>query len=281
MVTTAIIVLFGLGFAAAVVLSVASVVLHVEEDPRVEAVTEVLPGANCGGCGYAGCESYAKAVVEKPDVSPDLCCAGGSDVTAKVAELTGKAAGGGMPRVSFRRCDKVGGKVEKKFGYQGVPSCSAAKLVRNGPDACDYSCIGFGDCVRACPFDAMFLQNGVVEVIPEKCTACGSCVQVCPNDVLELIPMQARVMVFCSSQDKGKAVMDVCEVGCISCMKCVKKCPAEVISLKNGRIHIDHEKCLEYGPSCEEICSEVCPRDIMRRLKSHEQVEKELGGQAA
>jgi electron transport complex protein RnfB len=281
MITTSIIVLFGLGLAAAIVLSVASVVLRVEEDPRVEAVAEALPGANCGGCGYAGCEQYAKAVVENPDVAPDACCAGGSDVTAKVAELTGKSAGSGEPRVAFRRCDKVGGKVEMTFGYQGVLGCAAAKLLQNAPDACTYSCIGFGDCVRACPFDAMYLENNMVEVDPEKCTACGTCVQVCPNDILELIPLRARVQVFCSSMDKAKQVMEVCEVGCISCQKCVKKCPADVITMKDNRIYIDHQKCLEYGPSCEEVCSETCPRDILRRLKSQDQIAAMLGDQVS
>jgi electron transport complex protein RnfB len=281
MIVTSIVVLFGLGLAASVVLSVASVVLRVDEDPRIEAVAEALPGANCGGCGYAGCESYAKAVVENPDVPPDLCCAGGASVTVAVAELTGKAAGDGAPKVAFRRCDKIGGKVKKKFGYQGVPSCSAAKLVQNGPDACEYSCLGFADCVRACPFDAMYMQNGLVEIDPNKCTACGTCVRVCPNNILVLIPLGARVMVYCSSKDKGKAVMDVCGVGCISCQKCVKKCPADVITMKDNKIHIDHEKCLEYGPSCEEICAEVCPVGIMRRLKTREQIVAELGEQAA
>jgi electron transport complex protein RnfB len=265
MITSSILVMFGLGLACAVVLAVASKLLAVEEDPRVEAVLDALPGANCGGCGFAGCESYAAAAVRDPDVPADRCCAGGPDVAAKIAELTGKAAGSAEPMVAFRRCAKSEGNVAKRYDYQGVPSCAAAKLL-GSPDACSYSCIGLGDCMRACPFDAMYMAHGMVHVITEKCTACGTCVSTCPNHVMQIVPQAARVMVLCSSLDKGKAVSEVCEVGCISCMKCVKECPAKCIALEGGKIHIDHTACLAYGSSCQEVCAEKCPRGILRRL---------------
>jgi len=272
MITSSILLLFGLGLAAAVVLAVASKVFYVEEDPRIEAVSEVLPGANCGGCGFAGCDSYAAAVVTNPDVPPNCCVAGGAETAAKVAELTGKSAGASEPMISFRRCVKDEGKVAKKYDYQGVPSCAAAHMM-GGADACAYACLGFGDCMRACPFGAMSIDNGLVRIDPALCTGCGVCTRTCPRNILELIPVRARVMVFCSSRDKGKAVMAVCQAGCISCMMCVKKCPAKAISLKDGRIHIDHEKCLEFGPGCEEACVAACKkRHIMRaRLAPGEQ----------
>ena len=272
MITSSILLLFGLGLAAAVVLAVASKVFYVEEDPRIEAVSEVLPGANCGGCGFAGCDSYAAAVVTNPGVAPNCCVAGGGDTADKVAELTGKSAGASEPMISLRRCVKDEGKVAKKYEYQGVPSCAAAHMM-GGADACQYSCLGFGDCMRACPFGAMSLDNGLVRIDPALCTGCGVCTRTCPRNILELIPVRARVMVFCSSEDKGKAVMAVCEAGCISCMMCVKKCPAKAISLKGGRIHIDHEKCLEFGPGCEMACVAACKkRKLMRaRLAPGEQ----------
>ena len=265
-ITVSALTLFSLGFVSAGVLAIASKVLYVEEDPRIEVVTDALPGANCGGCGFAGCEAYAIAVINDPDMAPNKCCAGGPDVTARVAELTGKAAGDADPEVAFRRCVKVEGKVAVKYEYAGIMSCAAAKLLDDGPDACRYSCLGLGDCVRACPFDAMWIEDGFVHIAPAKCTSCGTCIRTCPNHILELVPRRARVMIFCSSQDKGKAVKDVCETGCISCGACIKKCPAQCIRLEDERIVIDHKACLAYGPACEEVCVEKCPRNILRCL---------------
>lgn len=262
----AVVSLFALGVVMASVLAVASRLLAVEEDPRLEVVVDALPGANCGGCGFAGCEAYASAVLNDPAIEPNKCCAGGPDVAKVLAELTGKAAGSADPQVAFRRCLKTEGNVAKNFDYFGIMSCAGAKLVLGGPDACKYSCFGLGDCVRACPFDAMWIEDDLVHIAPDKCTSCGTCVRVCPNSILELIPRRSRVMVFCSSQDKGKAVRDVCEVGCISCGMCIKQCPAKAITLVDERIHIDHKACLDYGPSCNEVCVEKCPRKILRCL---------------
>jgi Na+-translocating ferredoxin:NAD+ oxidoreductase subunit B len=268
LIVTSIVVLASLGLVASALLAASSKLLYVEEDPRVDAVTEALPGANCGGCGYAGCEGYAVAVLYNPDVAPNKCCAGGPEVTEKVAQLSGKAAGESERLVAFRRCDRVAGNVKQKFAYEGIQTCRAAKMVGDGPYACSYSCYGFGDCMRACPFNGMRIRNGMVYTNPGLCTACGSCVRACPNSVLELIPEDARVMVFCSSRDKAKDVAAVCEVGCISCSKCVKKCPAQAISIKDNRIHIDHRMCREYGKACGEVCVVSCPRKILRCLGS-------------
>ena len=141
---------------------------------------EVLPAANCGGCGFAGCEGYAAAAVRDPNTPADRCCAGGAEVAAKVAELTGKAAGSAEPIVAFRRCAKTEGNVKVLFDYQGFLTCTAAKKL-GSPDACAYSCIGLGDCLRACPFGAMYMAHGQVHVILDKCTGCGMCARVCPT----------------------------------------------------------------------------------------------------
>ena len=264
MVITSVLTLFGLGFVAAVVLAIASRVFYVEEDPRVEAVLDVLPGANCGGCGYAGCEGYAIAVVNDPDIPASLCVAGTDETCMAVGELTGKAAGSASPMLSFRRCDKIAGNVKERYKYHGMPSCAAATLLMNGTSNCSWSCLGFGDCVEVCPFGAMKIVDGLVTINPAKCTGCGLCIKICPRNSLDLIPVKARVTVTCATKDKLRAVMDICDVGCINCGKCIKVCPAKAISQVDGRIEINQHKCLSYGVDCDEVCIETCPRKILR-----------------
>ena len=264
MVSASIITLFALGLVAAVLLAVASRVFHVEEDPRVQAVLEVLPGANCGGCGFAGCEGYATAVVNDPAIPAHRCCAGGAEVRIAVGELTGKAVAEADPLRSLRRCDKNAGNVALRYQYEGMPSCAAAAMLRVGVDTCKYSCLGFGDCVQVCPFGAMRIEDGVVRVNANLCTGCGACTGACPRGVLELVPKRARVAVFCNSHDKLRAVSDVCDVGCIACGKCVRTCPAKALSMKDNRIAVDQRLCLSYGDECGQACIAACPRHILR-----------------
>lgn len=264
MVMSSIIILAGLGFVAATILAVASRVFHVEEDPRVEAVLDSLPGVNCGGCGYAGCEGYAVAVVNHVHVAANLCVAATAEVNITVGELTGKIVTEAEPLRSFRRCDRLSGHVGKRYVYQGMPSCAAAATLGLGESQCAYSCLGYGDCVEICPFDAVYIENGLVQMDTQKCTGCGRCVRACPRCILELIPKRSRVSIMCATQDKMRAVMDVCKVGCIQCMKCVKACPAQALSHENGRVVVNQIKCLSFGPECEEICVTSCPRKILR-----------------
>ncbi len=264
MVFVSILSLFALGLVASIILAVASHVFYVKEDPRVEAVMEALPGANCGGCGFAGCEGYANAVVNDPAIPANKCCAGGADVSIAVGELTGKTVAEAEPLYALRRCAKRDGNVALRYNYQGMPSCAAAALLRGGTEVCAHSCLGFGDCVQVCPFGAMEIHDGMVHVNRNKCTGCGTCVSACPRGILELTPQRARVAVYCNTRDKLRAVSDVCGVGCIKCTKCVKTCPAKAISLKDNRITIDSGLCLSFGPSCEEACAKGCPRGILR-----------------
>ncbi len=265
---TSIIILCGVGFVAGVILAISSRVFYVEEDPRVEAVMDVLPGANCGGCGYPGCEGYAIAVVKNTEVGANLCVAGDDKTTMNVGSLTGKAVTELDPLVSVRRCEKLEGAVLTRFSYRGVPSCASAASLGSGlgVDACPYSCLGLGDCVQVCPFDALTLEDNIVKVNGVRCIGCGKCIQACPRHLLEIIPKNSRVMVFCSTEQKPKEVKEVCKVGCISCTICVKKCPAKAIIMKNKIIQIDHVACREYGASCEQICATSCPRKILKTL---------------
>ncbi len=258
--------MFGLGLVAAGLLAVASRVFFVKENPKVEAALEILPGANCGGCGFPGCEGYAKAVVNDPAIPANRCCASPKEAIVALAELTGKVVAEAEPLVSMRRCDIYHGQVATTFEYRGIPSCAAATPLRGGQSACNNSCLGYGDCVQACPFEAMSIVGNLACVDVERCTGCGACVKACPRGVLELVPKRARVCVPCNSRAKGKAVMEVCEVGCIKCAKCIRTCPAKAIRLKDGIIEVDHSLCLSYGEECGMACVNACARQILRPI---------------
>ena len=152
-----------------------------------------------------------------------------------------------------------------RYQYQGMPSCAAAAMLRGGTDTCHWSCMGFGDCVQVCPFDAMQVKDGVVRVDMSRCTGCGMCVSACPRGVLELVPRRHRVAVFCNTRDKLRAVTEVCDAGCINCGRCAKACPAKAVSNVAGRMVVDQIKCVSYGPDCGEACVEACARHILRR----------------
>ena len=262
--------LLALGLAASILLAVASRVFHVQEDPRVEAVMEVLPGANCGGCGYAGCAGYAAAVVGDPQVPANKCCAGSAETGIAVGRLTGKAVAETEPLYALRRCDKLSGHAVEAYLYRGMHSCAAASRICADAVSCSFSCLGFGDCVRACPFNAMLTQNGLVYVDRDRCTGCGTCVAACPRGVLVLTPQRARVGVYCGTRNKGKAVTEVCGAGCIKCQRCIKACPAKAVSHTENRIIIDQRQCLAHGASCEEACVKSCPRHILRYARHAE-----------
>lgn len=263
---------FGIGLA------LAAHKFAVEANPKIEAVLHVLAGAQCGGCGYPGCEGYAIAVVNDPEVPPNLCFPGKEAVAAKVAEITGKKMTAVEDMIAVVRCSRVEGRVSHKHEYIGFASCTAANLGFGGPSACQYACIGLGECAAVCPFDAITMVEGFPVIDPDKCVSCGTCVKTCPKRVIELMTLKARVHVPCSSKDLGKKVREVCEVGCISCQMCVKKCPAEAISYTDGLITIDHPKCIAYGPSCEEVCVAKCPRKIMRHYEGRQAIARHEAG---
>lgn len=263
---------FGIGLA------LAAHKFAVETDPLIEEVLESLAGAQCGGCGYPGCEGYAIAVVNDPDVAPNLCYPGKEKVAARVAELTGKKMAEMEDMVALVRCSRQEGRVSHKHEYIGFASCTAANLGFGGPSACNYACIGLGECAQACPFDAITMVDSFPVVNPDKCVSCGTCVKTCPKQVLVLQSLKARVYVPCSTKELGKNVKKVCAVGCISCQICVKKCPAGAVRSENDLIQIDQAKCLEYGPECHEVCVEKCPRHIFRKYQGRQVLKRADAG---
>lgn len=251
------------GFALAAV----AIRFQVPVNPVVEQVRDKLPSANCGACGFAGCQVYAEAVVEKPEVPPNLCAPGRGTVAQAVASLTHKDVGSIVDRLVVMRCHGTSAYARQEAEYAGVETCSAAVLVFGGPKACKNGCLGLGDCVKVCPFDALHLGGrGIVEVNTDKCTGCGLCVSTCPKELFQLYPRDRRIELSCVAKDKGSVVRSTCMVGCILCRKCVSKCPAGAITWDGRTILIDHEKCQAYGPSCNEACVDICPSTILHRL---------------
>lgn len=265
-VLNAVLVLGIMGAVFGAVLAVASKVFHVDVDEHITQVREVLPGANCGGCGYAGCDGYA-AAVGKGEAPPDKCVVGGSAVAAKVAAIMGIETCPQEKMVAFVPCSGGDGVAKNFFDYEGPQDCVAAMRFGNkGLKECQFSCIGLGTCVRACQFDAMHLVNGVAEVDREKCVACKACVAACPKDIVKMVPYTQKVLVGCRSNDKGARVMKVCTAGCIGCMKCQKECPTGAIVVTNSLAEIDYSKCIGCGK-----CAEVCPRHIIHPQKIYVQ----------
>ena len=248
---------FGLGLA------MAAHKFAVEVNPKIEEVLETLPMAQCGGCGFPGCEGYAIAVVEDPNVSPTLCFPGKAEVAAQIAALTGKEAAAFEDSIATVRCSCLDGNVKNKLDYIGFASCTAANLAFGGPSSCAYACIGLADCQVSCPFNAIKMVDNFPIISPALCVSCGICVDACPKNIIEIMPLNARVHIPCMTQDPGKTVKKVCDIGCVYCKVCIKKCPAQAMTYEDGVIKIDHKSCLEYGTDCNEICISCCPRDIV------------------
>jgi electron transport complex protein RnfB len=264
-----------LGLFFGVALASAARRFHVPVNPLVEQVSENLPSANCGACGFAGCAAYAERVVEDPEVAPSLCAPGGESIAIEIGTLTGKPVGEIRDEVAMLRCYGTDSLAKQQAEYDGVRTCSAAVLAFGGPKSCKFGCIGLGDCVQVCRFDAMVIgDSGIVEIDHQKCTGCAVCIDACPKHVLAMYPRAHRVVLSCQTADRGKAVKEVCSVGCIQCQLCIKECPADAISLVNGAISIDHVACNAYGRGCGEACVAVCPTEIIHLPSSLPVVDK-------
>ena len=260
----AVISLGAIALVLAAILYVASKKFAVYEDPRIAQVGEVLPQANCGGCGYPGCSGFADACVKAGSLDGKFCPVGGQPVMAKIADILGLAAGEAEPMVAVVRCNGTCANRPRINQYDGAKSCAIAASLYGGETGCSYGCLGCGDCVAACQFDAIHMnpETGLPEVDADKCTACGACVKACPKMIIELRkkwPKNRAVYVSCVSKDKGAVVMKACKAGCIGCGKCVKVCAFDAITVENNLAYIDPQKC----KLCRK-CVNECPTGAIR-----------------
>lgn len=253
-IVSAVVIIGVIGLIFGCLLEYASVIFHVEKDPRIDEITECLPGANCGGCGYAGCSAYARAVVEEnADVAK--CSVGGAAVAEKIAGIMGVKAEIGAKKAARLLCGGDCEKATDKYTYFGVSDCRAASKLAGGAKSCAYGCLGLGTCKSVCQFGAISIENGIAKIDSEKCTACGMCVNACPKNLIELIEENKPVSVRCKNKDKGPMANKVCKASCIGCRICEKNCPNGAISVTDNLAVIDYSKCTGCG-----ICSEKCPK---------------------
>lgn len=254
----AIIVLGIMGAVFGALLTLASKVFHVDVDPKQEAVRECLAGANCGGCGFPGCDGYAAAVAAGK-APTNKCVAGGAETAAKVAEVMGVSASLETPKVAYVPCSGTHGHAQMRFNYTGPEDCRAAMLFGGKSNkTCTFACIGMGNCVKACQFDAMHIVNGVAKVDRSSCVGCGACAEACPKSIIKMLPASQIVMPACGNMDKGAKVMKMCDFGCIGCMKCQRECPSDAITVVNNLAVVDKDKCVQCGH-----CADICPRHII------------------
>ncbi len=252
----------GVGIVIGIILGIAGEKFKVEVDPREEAILDVLPGNNCGGCGYAGCSGLAAAIV-KGEAEVNACPVGGAPVAAQIGSIMGQDAGESVRMTAFVKCAGTCQSAKQNYEYYGIEDCDMMKYIPGGGQkSCDYGCLGFGSCVKACPFDAIHVVDGIAWVDKDACKACGKCIKACPKNLIELIPYDAKHAVQCNSQDMGKKVMQVCKVGCIGCRMCAKVCEADAITVENNIAHIDQTKCTGCG-----ACAEKCPKKIITMVK--------------
>lgn len=262
------------GYAAAVMLIVALLLgiaillvskkFYVKPDDAVDDLLDILPGANCGACGYVGCEAYAQALADNPEsVSVSLCTVGGPSTAEHIAEYLGQNAEDFVEEIASVRCMGSREFTQNRFEYTGLKSCAAANAFQSGPSMCQYGCMGFGDCVEVCDYDAIHIVNGVAIVDPDKCTACKKCVGVCPKQLIHMVPKHEKLHeVRCANLLSGVLTKQMCSIGCIGCKKCMKVCEDDAISMRLGVASIDQNKCTQCG-KCFEACPSSCITEYM------------------
>lgn len=256
------------GAVFGLILSIAKKKLHVEKDPRIEEVNDLLPGANCGACGFPGCAAYAEKIVND-NYDTNLCPVGGAETANKVADVMGKVTGNVERKIARVHCQGGTINARNKFKYEGPQTCAAAQQIDSGYRVCPYGCLGLGDCADICPFGAIHInKGGLPQIDPEKCTGCGKCEEICPRNVISLAPRDSKVYVMCRNKERGPVVKKGCAVGCIGCKLCeVKACKNvfsdndsidSAIRVDNFLAEIDYTKCLNCGE-----CANICPQNVI------------------
>jgi Na+-translocating ferredoxin:NAD+ oxidoreductase subunit B len=262
----AVISLSAIGVAAAVILFFVAQKFKVVEDPKIDEVEEAVPGANCGGCGYAGCRAFAEAIVKSGSLEGFNCPVGGNETMAAVARIMGLEAEEKEPMIAVLRCNGSRQNAPQKMLYEGPATCGFAHGLYSGESGCPYGCLGLGDCVEVCDFDALYMdeKTGLPVVVADNCVACGACVKQCPRNIFELRPKgkkDRRIHVACINKEKGAPAKKNCSVACIGCGKCVKICPFDAITLIDNLAYIDYDKCR----LCRK-CVPECPTNAIHEL---------------
>ena len=248
----------GCGLLISIFLSIFAKRFAVAVNEKEEAILGVLPGNNCGGCGYPGCSGLAAAIV-KGEAEVSGCPVGGKPVAEAVASIMGVEAGNIVRKVAFVKCNGTCEVAGQDYEYTGPKDCKNAAIVPGkGSKSCNYGCLGFGSCQKVCDNDAITIVSGIAVIDPEKCGSCGKCIKACPMGLIELVPYDANVRVACSSKDKGNITMKACKVGCVGCGLCVRTCQYGAVTVENNVAHIDYDKCVRCGE-----CAEKCPKKII------------------
>jgi len=250
----------GIGLVCGASLALAAKFLAVTEDPRIEAVNELLPGANCGGCGFAGCADYAKAIVID-GAQVNLCAPGGEGILRLLAEYMGVEASAGVKNVALVLCGGDSTRAPRRFDYNGVADCTAAHAVDGGDKQCRYGCLGYGSCARSCPVGAIEITDASLAIVhPELCIGCGACVRTCPRQLIKMVPVNRTVHVICSNRDKGPVARKLCTVACIGCRACTKLVEDEAIKMDGFLAIVDYDK-----PIDDDAAVQKCPGKCMTR----------------
>ena len=257
-----ILILGGLGVLATVILFIAAKFMRVPVDERALALRAVLPGANCGACGYAGCDDYAKALAAG-GVKTNLCVPGGDTCAKDISEILGTEAEDIIEKKAFVRCGGTCGNTEKLFRYEGTPTCHACNAFYAGNGTCNYMCLGYGDCIAACKFEAISIKDGIAVIDRQRCTGCGMCKEACPNNLITMEGDAAQVFVRCHNPSKGATTRKACKVGCIGCHACEKVCPTGAITVEDNLARVDQSKCTQCG-----ACVEKCPTNAIVDLRA-------------
>lgn len=254
-------IMLGIALILGILIVIISRVFAVEKNETKEKIVEALPGANCGGCGFAGCEGYAD-YLSKGGTNTALCAVGGADCAREIASILGVAAAIPEKKIAVLRCQGTCEQTGKRYVYLGTSSCHAAAGLLGGPNQCTFGCLGFGDCINVCAFGALKLKDGIVSVDRALCHGCGQCVKVCPKHLLELMPVSATVAVRCQNEWPGARTRKNCTIGCIGCQKCVRSCPQQAISMRESLAVIDQSKCIH----CD-ACVNGCPTHAIAFLR--------------